>query len=151
MRNFERLGWSGTVFFFAAFLAGCAGVNDQTCPAGLKPMTSAELFFGRSISEGKTVSDTDWQRFVDEEVAPRFPAGFTELDATGHWQRGRESLKEGSKLLLIVLPGLARDHPRLDEIRRAYQIRFHQESVLLFETPGCGGFGPALADVFPKM
>ena len=130
-------------------LAGCAVPREPVCRLGLQPMTKAEMFFGRSMPEGKTVTDADWQRFVDEEVSPRFPQGFTIEDGTGQWSSGKDILREGSKRLTIVLPGLKTDAERLEALRRAYLVRFHQEAVLMFETSGCGGFGPPTPDVFP--
>lgn len=43
-----------------------------------------ELYFGRNIPTGGIVSESDWQKFVDEAVTPRFPGGMTVLDADGH-------------------------------------------------------------------
>ena len=59
-------------------------------PTGLKPMTEADLYFGRNIGNTSGVGDDDWQRFVDEEITPRFPDGLTVED--GNWpmeRRGR--------------------------------------------------------------
>lgn len=140
---------SVAVILLSIVLVGCSGATESVCRPGLTPMTKAELFFGRSMPSGQVVSDADWQHFVDEEVSPRFPQGFTVEDGAGQWSSGNDILREGSKRLTIVLPGLKNDAERLDALRRAYLIRFHQEAVLLFETRGCGEFGPPMPDVFP--
>jgi hypothetical protein len=110
-------------------------------------MTTAELFFGRSMPGGGTVSDAAWQYFVDTEVTPRFPAGFTVADGAGQWRSGTDIQRERSKRLTIVLPGLPSDGEKLDAVRRAYVTAFHQEAVLLFEVRGCGDFGPPTPDI----
>jgi hypothetical protein len=101
----------------------------------------AELFFGRSIAGGGSVSDADFARFVDDEVAPRFPAGFTLWDAKGAWRTpDGKPVRERSKVLFIVLGGTPGEAAKLNAIRSAYETRFHQESVLLVEQKACVGF-----------
>ena len=98
-------------------------------------MNEAELFFGGSISAA------DWQIFIDQEVTPRFPDGFTVIETQGEWRNrmGMISRESGHELLIIFPP--ARDEQtRLQDIRDAYNRRFMQESVLLAETPVCAGF-----------
>jgi hypothetical protein len=85
------------------------------------------------------VSDEEWRRFLDEEVSPRFPAGFSVADIDGQYRNaGGGIVRERSKQLLIVGPG--RDETKLKAIRDAYKRRFNQESVLLVESPVCAAF-----------
>jgi hypothetical protein len=119
---------------------GCAAFPPQICPADLKPMSSAELYFGRAIPGGGEVGDADWQRFLDAEVTPRFPGGFTVQDASGQWQGAGGIVREPSKHLTIVLNGAADETKKLAAIRAAYKNRFRQEAVLLVEYRGCGSF-----------
>jgi Protein of unknown function (DUF3574). len=135
MRKIDRC-----VTLAVMLLTGCAGVDPRTCPAGLKPMTSADLYFGLSIPGGGLVSETDWQRFVDTEITPRFPDGLTIMDAKGQWKDRSGIVREPSKRLLVVVGGKPADAVKLEAIRAAYRARFHQESVLLVETPVCGSF-----------
>lgn len=122
-------------------LAGCVHATSPltVCPSGLSAARTAELFFGRNVGGREGVSDRDWMRFVDREVAPRFPDGFTVGDATGAW-RGADGrlVRERTKRLLVVLQ--AGDEARLAALRAAYKTRFHQESVLQIERTGCIGF-----------
>lgn len=138
MRRIERR--IGAAAVVAMLLTGCAGINARTCPAGLKPLTSAELYFGLSIPGGGIVSETDWQRFVDEEITPRFPDGLTITDAKGQWKDRSGIVREPSKRLFVVIAGKPAEATKLDAIRTAYRTRFRQESVLLVETPVCGSF-----------
>ena len=120
-------------------LGGCASLGGEGCPQGLKPATTAELYFGRNIGAKEGVSDADWQGFVDTEIAPRFPNGFTIIDANGAWRgTNGEIAHERTKLVRIVVMG--GDRSKLAAIRAAYGRRFRQESVLLVEAEGCAGF-----------
>jgi hypothetical protein len=111
------------------------------CPNGLKSTTTAELIFGRDVGTRLGVSAEDWRHFVDSEVSPRFPDGFTAHDAAGQWRGGSGRLvREPSKVLLIVLSGAPDDNAKLTAIRDAYKARFHQDAVLLIEQTVCAGF-----------
>lgn len=122
-------------------LSGCAGLSPGVCPAGLTRAKTAELFFGRNIGAAEGISDEDWQGFVDSEIAPRFPDGFTVSDAAGAW-RGQDgaTLRERTKLLFVVLSGSPGEPEKLAAIRAAYMARFRQDSVMLFESGGCVSF-----------
>lgn len=124
----------------AVTLAGCAAVIPG-CTGGLMPMTEARLFFGDQIAGGGLVSATQWQQFVDSEVTPRFPDGFTVLTTTGQWRRtdGMIARESGHELVIVFASGVA-TAAKLDEIRAIYNQRFMQESVLLAESPACAGF-----------
>jgi hypothetical protein len=138
MGIFKRLVRSGAGLLLTAVLAGCAGSGERTCPAGLAPMISADLYFGLSIPGGGGVSEADWQHFVDEEITPRFPGGLTITDAKGQWKDTSGIVREPSKRLFVVMA--SPDADKLAAVRAAYRARFHQESVLLIETPVCGSF-----------
>lgn len=126
------------VIILALCLSGCAVLPESRCPAGLAPMTQAELFFGLSIPSGGEVTEPDWQHFADEEITPRFPDGLTIEDARGQWKGASGIIHEHAKHLLIVLP--SGETAKLEAIRAAYKSRFHQESVLLLESRVCGSF-----------
>lgn len=129
------------IWAVAVLLAGaCSNFVPQSCPAGLKPMTKAELFFGRDIAGTATVSDADWNSFLDTEVTPRFPGGLTVEDASGQWKGEHRIVREQSKRLTLVLAGASDDEAKLAAIRAAYKQRFRQESVLVLEAPACGAF-----------
>jgi hypothetical protein len=102
-------------------------------------MMQAQLFFGRNVMGRDMGSDEDWRRFLDEEVTPRFPAGFSVADIDGQYRNaGGMIVRERSKQLLIV--GRGGDETKLNAIRDAYKRRFSQESVLLVESPVCAAF-----------
>lgn len=136
----SQIRLSGMAILFAVALTGCSSFSEPRCSAGLKPVTEARLFFGRAIPGGGSVSDAEWQRFVDEEVTPRFPDGLSVIDGSGQWRDGTGIVREPSKVLIVVLTGHGDEQTRLEAVRGAYRERFHQESVLMTQSPVCGGF-----------
>ena len=84
------------------------------------------------------VSTEDFQYFVDHEVTPRFPAGLTMLGGNGQFRNENgTTIKEGSKLL-ILLYAYDRDNSRkIESIRTAYSKAFQQESVLRVDGSSC--------------
>jgi hypothetical protein len=126
----------------AGALSGCAAMGAPSCGPGGQPELVAEMVFGRNIGDSLGVSDADWNRFLDEEVTPRFPDGLTVMGASGQWrdtERGN-IVQEPSKVLVLVLGDEARDKPRVAEIATAYKTRFQQQGVLTMLRPACVSF-----------
>jgi len=126
----------------AISLSGAAHAQLVECRGAQKPQHVAELIFGRSIGGRLEVSDEQWLQFLDEEITPRFPDGLTVYDAAGQWwdKATNRIIREPSKIVLIVLPGGAGDHPRLNEIAEAYKRNFRQQSVGMVVRPACVSF-----------
>jgi hypothetical protein len=125
-------------------LACSSGANAQPseCHAGQKPQEVAELLFGRKIGDRIAVSETQWGRFVDREISPRFPDGLTVLDAKGAWRDTARGtiVHEPSKVVEIVLPGKPDDVDQLNQIAQAYKTRFRQQSVGIVVRGACVSF-----------
>jgi len=129
----------------AAVLAvATTGADAQLvdCRGGQRPSQVAEMMFGRSIGNRSRVSEAAWDRFVDAEITPRFPAGLTMFDAAGQWRdkASNRIIREPSKIVQIVLPGEDDDVARLNEIAAAYKARFKQQSVGMIVRPACVSF-----------
>ena len=123
-------------------LAGCAGLRPGACPAGQERLRTAQLFFGQKAEGQPWVSETQFRKFVDEELTTRFPDGLTVLDGGGQW-KGEENrrIREAAKVVLIVLPKAAPDaDSRLAAVKAAYKTRFNQDSDLLVTPPACVAF-----------
>ena len=88
------------------------------------------------------VSEAGFARFLAAEVTPRFPDGFTVIDAKGQWRApGSDRIsKRAQKLLMIAMPPGADNDARLDQIVAAYKTRFKQQSVGLIIRPACVSF-----------
>ena len=126
----------------AGAVSGCAAMGAPSCGPGGQPELVAEMVFGRNIGDSLGVSEADWNRFLDEEVTPRFPDGLTVMSANGQWrdtERGNV-VQEPSKVLVLVLGDEAKDKPRVAEIATAYKQRFNQQGVLTMLRPACVSF-----------
>lgn len=123
---------------------GGAASTLQCGISGATAYTSTELYFGKSIPGGGTVADTAFAQFLDQEVTPRFPAGFTVVPAMGQYREASGVIaREASVLMIFFYPqGSADDANRkIEEIRAAYNKTFRQESVLREdEQPSCVSF-----------
>jgi len=97
-----------------------------------------ELYFGRNITGGGTVSDKEWENFLATIVTPRFPDGLTVLDATGQSSDNGKIEREASKVLVLLYPYKTRKKSRtkIEEIRTAYKKMFNQRSVLRMDIRG---------------
>jgi hypothetical protein len=115
--------------------------KPPACAEGLHRAMTAELYFGRSIGEHAQVSDADWTDFVDQQITPRFPDGLSVNDVYGQWRTPKgQFVREASKALFLVLDGTPDERQRLDLVRSAYKLRFHQQSVMLVEQQACVAF-----------
>lgn len=137
-----------------AIFFGCAIIASSFVPSGelngqtAKPASAVaakaqkfyrtELYFGRSKPSGGLVSDADWNEFLAEVVTPRFPDGFTNVKAVGHYrERSGKIISEPSEVLIFFYSSAAKSISRakIEEIRTAYVKKFEQESVLRIDLP----------------
>ncbi len=121
-------------------LTSTAPAQTPACRDPQMPMLEAELFFGRSHNGRLAVTDVRWARFLAEEVTPRFPDGLTVVDGAGEWRAGQHTVREKSKVLLIVARDEPQSHERLTAIAEAYKQRFRQQSVGIVTRPVCASF-----------
>lgn len=93
----------------------------------------AELYFGMNIPGGGTVSENDWNKFLNDEVTPKFPDGFIVVEGYGQYKdKSGQIVKEKSRVLILLYAKKSRKDidPKLEAIREAYKKAFQQESVL---------------------
>jgi hypothetical protein len=123
-------------------LIACVTPQPLICQASAKTGVVAELFLGRNIGERLGVSDAAFRSFLDQEVTPRFPDGFSVVDAKGQYrdQDQRTITREPSKVLVIAIPDGSAADPRLAAIADAYKARFKQQAVLTTVRAACVGF-----------
>ena len=126
----------------AASLTACATAPaPPACPTGQERLRTAQLFFGRDVAGQPGVSEAAFQKFVDEELTPRFPDGLTILDGGGQWRGAEDKLiRESSKIVLIVLPNRGDSGKRIEAVRAAYKTRFRRDSVLQITQASCVSF-----------
>ncbi|MGH3899221.1 MAG: DUF3574 domain-containing protein [Pseudonocardiaceae bacterium] len=145
----------GAALLVVGPLMGCAGTylpavaaNSSAAPAcgigATAPYVRTELYFGKSIPGGGTVPDAAFAQFLDQEVTPRFPAGFTVVPARGQYRQANGVIThEASDMMILFYPrdSASDASEKIDEIRAAYDKTFRQESVLREdEQPSCVSF-----------
>jgi hypothetical protein len=118
---------------FPAVAANSGAAPAAQCAGTGTAYTRTELFFGKSVPGGGTVTDAAFAQFLDREVTLRFPAGFTVVSAMGQYRETNGVIDhEASAMLILLNPRASASDAskKIDEIRTAYDKTFHQESVL---------------------
>jgi hypothetical protein len=126
-----------------AVLLFAGAAQAGVCPiAGQKSMLIVQMFFGQGRDVKDETPDKAWQDFMKDDVTPRFPDGFTVFDAYGQWRNPATAKigREKSKMVEIALIDAPDTERKISELASIYRIRFHQESVGIVTTPGCGAF-----------
>ena len=75
-------------------------------------MLRIELMFGRNVGDDLAVTEDAWAGFLANEVVPRFPDGFSVVDAAGprtDKPTANLFLAEPSKIIIIIAPGWPRN------------------------------------------
>jgi len=98
-----------------------------------------ELFLGRNLPDGGTLSGSDVDGFLTREASPRLQS-WTVLEARGHWTGPDGGLVDEPTSVPVVLHPLGSDEASLEEIRRAYVREHGQDSVLRVDTPAGASF-----------
>ena len=103
----------------------------------LESYLRTELFFGTAKPDGSTVSADEWQKFLADEVTPRFPAGFTVVEGDGQFRDEGKIVREKSFVLIVLYPLNTRKSSsrKIERIRRAYVKAFQQKSVMRVDFP----------------
>ncbi|MEV0172528.1 DUF3574 domain-containing protein [Streptomyces sp. NPDC050803] len=107
--------------------------DDSAAPARGEPYIETQLFFGTERPDGgPAVTDEQFMDFVDQEITPDFPNGFTVQTGRGQWRDANGTIeKERSYELILLYPvtEATTSDRKIEEIRRAYEKEFGQESV----------------------
>jgi len=112
----------------------------SACLAG-NPAFETQLYFGLSKAHG-VVSKSEWEAFVSREIAPRFPEGFSIIDARGFWlsEEAKRTISENSKVLVRIHDGGAKANEAITAIIASYKHAFAQEAVLRVDREICAAF-----------
>ena len=105
-------------------------------------MVLVDLYFGRDIPGRAPLTDAEWAAFAREQITPRFPDGFTVIDAHGQWLNPdtQTTGAEPAKLVSIAAPSSTDLAARIDAITAAYRKQFHQFAVGVTTQQVCGAF-----------
>jgi hypothetical protein len=115
--------------------------NARPCGSSLSsvPVSRSEIYLGLSKPDGSKVSDAEFRRFIDTEVTPRLPDGFTVVAGNGQFKDSSGTIVREESRVLIVLHALedARSSKHIEAIRTAYKAAFQQQSVLRVDGASC--------------
>ncbi len=117
-----------------ALIAGC----HQTELSRDKPMQwqRTELGFGFGMKDGSEISEAQWQKFVTDEMTPRFPAGLSIFDTHGQWRDpSGKIVRENSRMVVIYCPATEENERKIEEIRQSYVKQFEQDAVMRVDEP----------------
>jgi hypothetical protein len=119
-----------------------AAAQGPPCHAPALPMLRIELMFGRNIGDDLAVTEDAWSGFLASEVVPRFPDGFTVVDAAGPRTDKPKNLflAEPSKIVIIIAPDGPETEQRIAAVEVAYKTRFQQQSVVVASRSVCASF-----------
>ncbi len=134
MKSFISI--SAAMALLCAALCSCVNINSlnkisasesEVC-ACFGDSVRSELYFGLKKSDGTSVTEAEWQDFLDKSVTPLFPDGLTVFDSYGQYKdsHGR-IIKEKTKVLVIVHK--SGKNGELDKICDDYRKAFSQEMV----------------------
>jgi Protein of unknown function (DUF3574) len=120
-----------------------AAAQGPPCHAPALPMLRIELMFGRNVGDDLAVTEDAWAGFLASEVVPRFPDGFSVVDAAGPRADKPGSafyLSEPSKIIIIIAPDGPDTEQRIAAVEAAYKTRFQQQSVVVASRSVCASF-----------
>jgi hypothetical protein len=141
----KNLFITGILFLFISFGPHSASALTVTQNAASQYIFLAgakfyrtELYFGMDIPGGGTVGEEAWSKFLNEEVTPKFPGGFTVVESYGQYKdKSGAVVKEKSRMLILLYPKSTRkeNDPKIESIRETYKKAFKQESVMRLDIP----------------
>ena len=113
--------------------------GDSAHPGLTKDWVDTKLYFGLGPADqlDKGISEAEWRAFLDREVSPRFPAGFSVVDVYGQWQGKNEGTPERlrSKMLIVDYADTTENRAKVDAIRSAWKQKTGDQSVLRITEP----------------
>jgi Protein of unknown function (DUF3574) len=90
-----------------------------------------ELYFGLTKPGGETISESEWQQFVNDVITPRFREGLTVLNGSGQFLNSSGILvRENSKIVILIYENGREKNQAINQIIETYKRTFQQESVL---------------------
>lgn len=127
------------VLALVALLSSCHPAA-RACQMG-NPLIQTQLYFGLDKKDG-VVSKQEWENFVAQEIAPRFPEGFTIVDGHGFWlsEETKKTISENSKLVTRIHDGSVMQDKAISDIIDHYKTAFAQEAVMRIDAPVCAAF-----------
>ena len=99
---------------------------------GTARQVETRLYFGQLKRDGGTVSEKEWNEFVEKYVGRVFPEGNTIENATGNWfdTSSRKLITEPSKVVVSINRRSRNLDRQIDSLCHWYKLLYDQQSVL---------------------
>ena len=121
------------VMVFAVLIASCSNINEPDNDLDYSCIES-RVFFGLA-SDSITVSNIQWNSFVNNEVIKYFPAGFTVIDANGFFRicDTCETYSEKSKIIQLVYSKelFMENKQKIEQVADYYMRTYNRPAVLV--------------------
>ena len=91
------------------------------------------LIFGLSKPDGGTITEEEWQNFVDTYVTPVLSEGLSIINSDGQWMmQSGELIKEDSRIIILLYDDESSTEvdEDIERIKETYKRLFNQEAVL---------------------
>jgi hypothetical protein len=89
-----------------------------------------DLYFERNLPGGGEVSEIEFQRFVDNVITTRFPAGLTIFDADEQLCNDKDTPEdESTRIVTLFVEDSSANEVALDKIAKAYHQQFQGAAV----------------------
>jgi hypothetical protein len=102
-------------------------VRAQTA-APASGYSKSEVYFGLRTPGGRSIEAADWDKFLSEVVARRFPAGLTVIEGAGR-SAGTGPALNPTRIVVLVHPTTAEAQTALREVKAEYAKRFQGAGV----------------------
>jgi hypothetical protein len=113
--------------------------GDAAHPGHTQGWVDTKLYFGLGPADHpeQGISDARWREFLDHEVSPRFPDGFSVVDVYGQWLSKGQTVPERLRTRMLIVDYLdsAENRGKIDAIRAAWKKITGDQSVLRVTEP----------------
>lgn len=124
--------------FAALSAAGCSTMQSAGCGTGAARSVSDLMYFGTDKPTGGSVSQAEWNDFLQGFVTPRFPQGLTVWPGAGQWLGADGAIvREPSFVVSLFHPDDEASERAVQAIAAEYKLRFAQEAVLRVRSEVC--------------
>jgi hypothetical protein len=141
-RQYRKFAGIAAIALAISLMTACISLDiDGVTLCEGDTWSQTTLYLGRGI-QGAAINDDVFRSFIEDEVTPRFPSGFTLLHGQGAWKNTglQRTIYEGSSMLVVLHPGTSANRQALRNIAGAYRTRFHQQAVIEARHQTCVSF-----------
>lgn len=122
-------------------VAACSSPSTLHCQTGEALQFHDLLYFGTARDNRPPVTEAEWEKFLDRELAAAFPDGLTVWTGNGLWKSASGiTVREQSYVLSLVHPATPEMEASIIAVIEHYKRTFDQESVLRVRNPTCVAF-----------